>query len=77
MKNLLKKLKNLLNPKYSLVYTTKHGVTQMYTISRPQHRQEFGNVKEGLATAGFRAFCYNRAAIRSFRYDRIVALNRR
>jgi len=76
MKKLLKKIKNWFNPLYSLVYTDAKGKTQMYTISKPQHYNEFGNQKEGLSVAGFRCFCYNREGIRSFRYDRIISLTR-
>lgn len=74
MKKLLVKIARLFNPVYSLVYTTKNGNTAMYTISKPRHSNEFGNSKEGLQVAGFRAHCYNRGAVRSFRYDRIVSL---
>ena len=77
MKKILKKIKKLLDDRlYSVVYTTKDGRTEMYTISKPEHDLEFGNKNEGLRTAGFRAFCHNRGEFRSFRYDRIVALNR-
>jgi predicted DNA-binding transcriptional regulator YafY len=31
---------------------------------------------EGIKVAGFRAHCYNRNAIRSFRYDRIASINK-
>ena len=76
MKKILNKIKRLLNPLYTLVYKTKGGRTAMYTISKPSHSNEFGNVTESLRTAGFRAYCYNRNAIRSFRYDRITSLTR-
>ena len=76
MKQLLKKINRFFNPLYSLVYRDAKGETQMYTISKPKHANEFGNQKEKLAVAGFRAFCYNREGIRSFRYDRIVSLTR-
>ena len=77
MKKLIKKIKKALDKReWSVVYKTKDGRTEMYSISKPEHSHEFGNQKEGLATAGFRAFCYNRGAFRSFRYDRIVSLNR-
>jgi len=76
MKKIIRKIKRLFNPLYSLVYTTKSGRTAMYTIARPRHSNEFGNVSQGLRTAGFKAFCYNRGEVRSFRYDRIVSLNR-
>lgn len=74
MKKLLVKIARLFNPVYSLVYTTKNGNTAMYTISKPRHSNEFGNSRQGLQVAGFRAHCYNRGAVRSFRYDRIVSL---
>ena len=74
MKKLLAKIARLFTPVYQVVYKTKEGTTAMYTISKPKHKNEFGNMKEGLATAGFRAHCYNRQGIRSFRYDRIVSI---
>ena len=76
MKKILNKIKRLFNPLYSLVYTTKNGRTAMYTIEKPRHSNEFGNVRECLRTAGFRAYCHNRDGVRSFRYDRIVSLNK-
>ena len=36
----------------------------------------FGNVTEKLRTAGFKSYCHNRGGVRSFRYDRIVSLNK-
>jgi len=74
MKKLIAKIARLFNPVYQVVYTTKDGTTAMYTISKPKHSNEFGNSREGLAVAGFRAHCYNRDAVRSFRYDRIISL---
>jgi hypothetical protein len=76
MKKLLIKIARLFNPIYSLVYTDVKGITQMYTITKPRHVNEFGNAKQGLSVVGFRAHCYNRNGVRSFRYDRIVSLNR-
>jgi hypothetical protein len=74
MKKLIAKIARLFNPIYQVVYKTKEGTTAMYTISKPKHSNEFGNSREGLAVAGFRAHCYNRDAVRSFRYDRIISL---
>ncbi len=76
MKKLLTKIARLFNPVYSLVYTDAKGLTQMYTITKPRHVNEFGNAKQGLSVVGFRAHCYNRNGVRSFRYDRIVSLNK-
>lgn len=76
MKTIISKIKRLFNPLYSLVYKTQDGRTAMYTIEKPRHSNEFGNVRECLRTAGFRSYCHNRSAVRSFRYDRIVSLNK-
>ncbi len=73
---LLKSILNLFIPRYQVVYTSKEGNTEMYTITQPRHLNEFGNSKEGKNVVGFRSYCYNRGAIRSFRYDRIVSLNK-
>jgi len=76
MKRILDRIKRLFNPLYSVVYTTEDGRTEMYTIEKPSHANEFGNAPQGLRTAGFRAYCHNRGGVRSFRYDRITALNK-
>jgi len=76
MKKLLKKILNLFNPLYQVVYTTEDGRTELYTITKPKYENEFGNIKEGKKVVGFRSFCINRDGIRSFRYDRITALNK-
>jgi len=73
---LLKAILNLFIPRYQVVYTAKDGNTEMYTISKPQHINEFGNKNEGKSVVGFRSWCYNKEGFRSFRYDRIVSLNR-
>ena len=74
MKKMIRKIINLFRPLYTVVYTTKDGRTEMYTIDKPLHSNEFGNAKENLQVAGFKSYCYNRKAIRSFRYDRINSL---
>ena len=76
MKTIISKIKRLFNPLYSLVYRTQDGRTAMYTIEKPRHSNEFGNVRECLRTAGFKSYCHNRGGVRSFRYDRIVSLNK-
>ena len=76
MKKLLTKIYRWFNPLYQVVYTTKDGRTEMYTIDKPQHSFEFGNRKEGKNVVGFRSFCVNRGEVRSFRYDQITSLNK-
>lgn len=76
MKKIFLKIYHWFNPLYKVVYKTMDGRTEMYTIQQPRHRHEFGNRKEGKSVVGFRSFCVNRAAVRSFRYDRIISLNK-
>ena len=76
MLKLITKIKNFFNPLYQVVYTTKDGRTEMYTINKPNHKHEFGNIMEGLKVVGFRSFCHNRKGIRSFRYDQIITINK-
>mgnify|MGYP005649498907 FL=1 len=73
---LLSKIKNLFSPKYQVVYRTLDGRTELYTINKPQYGHEFGNNDENRNVVGFRSYCHNRHGIRSFRYDRVVALER-
>ena len=73
---LLRKIKNLFSPKYQVVYRTEDGRTERYTINKPQYDAEFGNQDESREVVGFRSYCHNRHGIRSFRYDRVVALER-
>jgi len=73
---LLQKLKSLFSRRYQVVYRTLDGRTEMYTINKPNYDFEFGNEKEGKRIVGFRSYCHNRHGVRSFRYDRVVALER-
>jgi hypothetical protein len=76
IKKILKLIAKVFNPIYQVVYRTEDGRVEMYTINKPRHRHEFGNVTESLRTAGFRSYCHNRRGVRSFRYDRIVSLTK-
>ncbi len=73
---MLKKLLNLVSPKYQVVYRTLDGRTEMYTVRAPSHSREFGNTSEGKSVVGFRSYCLNRGQVRSFRYDRITSMVR-
>ena len=49
---LLTKILNAFKPKYQLVYRTAQGATAMYTITKPKHSDEFGNITEGKDVVG-------------------------
>lgn len=61
---------------YLIVYKTEEGKTKSYIISRPDLFESFGNKKEQRANVGFRAYCYGRNQVRSFRHDRIISITK-
>ena len=69
-----KKTKMKKNSKCLLVYKTTDGRTELYTIDKPTHTNEFGNQDEGHNVVGFRTHCYNRGQWRAFRYDRVLSM---
>lgn len=76
MKKLLARIARFFKPVYQLVYKTKDGRVEMYTIDKPRHRNEFGNVAQALKVAGFRTYCHNKRGFRSFRYDGVISLTK-
>ena len=59
-----------------MVYKTNEGKIKSYIINKPDLYDSFGNKLELRDNVGFRAYCYGRNAIRSFRHDRIVSITR-
>lgn len=76
MIRLFKRLFKRFKPTYNLVYCKRNGKTRMYHIKKPSLRYQFDNIKEGETNVGFRAWCYNRRGVRSFRYDGIISLTK-
>jgi len=61
---------------YFLVYRNKGNQIKTYEISKPDLTSSFGNRKENRGNIGFKAYCFGREEVRSFRHDRIVSLAR-
>jgi len=61
---------------YFLVYRNEDSEIKTYEISKPDLRASFGNVSENRRNIGFKAYCFGREEVRSFRHDRIVSLAR-
>lgn len=76
MMNIYRWLINKFSPKYLIVYNTEGGKTKSYVISKPNLFNSFGNKAEKRDNVGFRAFCYGRQSMRSFRHDRIVSITK-
>lgn len=59
----------------TLIYRKLNGETKMYDIESPSTDHLFGNKRENLEEAGFKAKVLNRGNDwRSFRYDGVIAL---
>lgn len=73
---MIKKLLNQLQKRYLLVYQKRDGEIKSYEISRPKLSDSFSNSAEGRNNAGFRAFCFARNEVRSFRHDKVISITR-
>jgi hypothetical protein len=76
MFNLKSKIKKMKNQKYFIVYKNADNAVKTYEIGRPELTESFGNKNEERNNIGFKAFCFARNEIRSFRPDRIISLTR-
>ena len=80
MFNIKSKLKNKVmknqDQRYFVVYKNAEDEVKTYEIGRPQLIESFGNKEEERNNIGFKAFCFGRQEVRSFRHDRIVSLTR-
>ena len=62
--------------RYFLVYKNQEDEVKTYEIGRPDLSESFGNKGEERNNIGFKAYCFGRQEVRSFRHDRIVSLTR-
>ena len=76
MFNLKSKIKKMKNQKYFIVYKNADNAVKTYEIGRPDFTESFSNKNEERNNIGFKAFCFARNEIRSFRHDRIISLTR-
>lgn len=84
MKKLLKEILNNIQKivskdnesQYLMVYKTEENKIKSYIISKPDLFDSFGNKNEERDNVGFRAYCYGRDSVRSFRHDRIVSITK-
>jgi hypothetical protein len=74
IKSLFLKLKNSITPKYLIVYKNSDSKIKTYLIGRVNLHESFGNKSENRDNAGFKAYCFARKSVRSFRHDRIISV---
>lgn len=70
-------IKRLNTKKYYIVYRTDQNKTKTYLIGDIDLFKSFSNKGENRDNAGFKAYCFARKQIRSFRHDRIVSITKK
>lgn len=81
MSNLIKIIKSKLHclfcRRYYIVYRDEKNKIKIYQIGKIDLYNSFGNKKDQRSNVGFRAFCFARGQMRSFRHDRIISITRK
>lgn len=77
IKKIYKKLVSKLSSKYYIVYRNSDNKIKTYLIGDINLYKSFGNKDEKRDNAGFRAYCFARKSVRSFRHDRIMSLTKK
>ena len=73
--NKFRKIKNdVFGDRYYIVYKNHDNRIKTYLIGGINLYKSFGNKEEDRDNAGFRAYCFARKSVRSFRHDRIISL---
>jgi len=70
-------IKNLFGSRYYVVYRTRSGKIKTYQIGNINLFDSFGNKDDERDNVGFRAYCFGRGQVRSFRHDRIISLTKK
>lgn len=77
IKSIREKIKNKFSNKYYIVYKCSNNRIKTYLIGNIDLYKSFGNKDEKRDNAGFKAYCYARKQVRSFRHDRIISLTKK
>lgn len=67
----------LVNEKYYIVYRCNDDKIKTYMVGNIDLYKSFGNKNESRDNAGFKAYCFARKQVRSFRHDRIVSITKK
>jgi len=73
---MLNLLLNKFQKRYLLVYRKRDGETKSYEIDRPRLSDSVPNKQEGRNNVGFKAYCFVRGEVRSFRHDGVISITK-
>ena len=78
IKKVYNKFRNIFKDKfgsqYYIVYRGHHNKIKTYLIGDINLYKSFSNKNEQRDNAGFKAYCFARKSVRSFRHDRIISI---
>ncbi len=77
LNNLKNKFSTFFSPQYYVVYRNRDGKTKTYRIGKIDLYKSFGNKNDDRKNIGFKAYCYGRKQVRSFRHDRIISITKK
>ena len=77
LKNIANKVRKNKGPRYYVVYKTKDDEVKTYQIGAINLYDSFGNKDDDRNNVGFKAYCFARGEVRSFRHDRIISLTKK
>ena len=77
LKRIQRVLRELLDKRYYVVYKTEEGKIKTYQIGSIDLYESFGNKDDDRSNVGFKAYCFGRKQVRSFRHDRIISLSKK
>ena len=66
-----------MSPRYYVVYKNRDGKIKTYQIGEIDLFSSFGNREDNRGNVGFKAYCFGRKSVRSFRHDRIISLTKK
>lgn len=66
-----------LGQQYYVVYKGHHNKVKTYLIGDIDLYKSFSNKGEQRYNVGFKAYCFGRKSIRSFRHDRIISITKK
>ena len=74
---IINSFKNFRQNRYYVVYKNKDDKIKTYLIGDINLYNSFSNKEQDRDNAGFKAYCFARKQVRSFRHDRIISLTKK
>tara|TARA_A200000159_G_scaffold135604_1_gene134771 strand:- start:1183 stop:1437 length:255 start_codon:yes stop_codon:yes gene_type:complete len=76
-KKIKSKLGCLFCKRYYIVYKNSNGKIKTYQVGNINLFNSFGNKSSNRDNVGFKAYCFGRQEVRSFRHDRIISITKK